>query len=193
MGFFDFLRRRKNVSGRTTLLTDQAPKETLAIDAPRSATRTMPSEAPAPPTADARKDRQCQAVTAAGTQCQSAARGTSKYCGRHKGYRPTASVPANADTKPARADVVDTKPTKRRTAGKTANGAAKTANGAKTTKANGARTHFEHNGFRLYQKGNRYFFSKKAAKDVDGEPVREMPADRTIVTMATGLPVLKKK
>lgn len=210
MGFFDFLRRRKNVMAQPTLAAD-APKETLTIDAPRTRAHTAMDATDGPATTgtagttatDVPAGRQCQALTAAGAQCQSAARGTSKYCGRHKGYRAPAALPTGADTKPARADVADTKPAQRRTAATatkaTANGKAKTT--ARTTAktatkgANGAsgRGHVEHGGYRLYQKGNRYFFSKKSAKDVDGEPVREMPTGRTVVTTPNGMPVLKKK
>lgn len=123
-------------------------------------------------TSDAAVRPQCGAITADGGQCSRAARQASKYCGIHKGYRPpTASVAAKAkDTKPSAARSRDTAPS-------------------------GRRAHVSHNGYKLYQKGNRYFFSKKSqteAKAGGADPVYEMPADRTVTETPNGLPILKK-
>jgi hypothetical protein len=55
---------------------------------------------------------QCEAVTADGMQCRNSARGGSKYCGAHKGYRARTfeEVLAAKDTAPAHAVAEDTAP-----------------------------------------------------------------------------------
>ena len=116
---------------------------------------------------------QCAALTADGKQCRNQSRDSSKYCGSHKGYRhaSTASKVKKADTKPRVAKAKDTKPSTRR-------------------------SHYEHNGYKLYQKGNRYFFSKKSQADAkkDGAAaVYALPKDRSVTVTPNGLPVLKKK
>ncbi len=114
---------------------------------------------------------QCAALTAAGGQCKRTARDTSKYCASHKGYRPPAKAAKKTDTKPVGKAVKDTAPSTRR-------------------------THVAHNGYKLYQKGNRFYFSKKTqaeAKAGGADPVYEMPKDRKVVVTPNGLPVLKTK
>lgn len=135
----------------------------------KPAAKKAPAKAKTPAKAD-KKQPQCEALTAAGDQCKNSAREGSKYCGSHKGYRPPAKATAAKakDTKPATKGAKDTKPSARRT---------------QVTKY----------GYKLYQNGNRYFFSKKAHKDVTGQPVYTMPKDRTVVRTPNGLPVLKKK
>ncbi len=117
-----------------------------------------------PSKAAAKANEQCAAVTAAGTQCKSASRDNSKYCGRHKGYR----APAKAAAKPA----------------------AKKAPAKKASKAQ-----VSEGDYKLFQNGNRFYFSKQTqaeAKAKGGVPVYEIPAGRTVVKTANGLPVLKK-
>lgn len=122
-------------------------------------------------TAGSTADRaQCEALTAAGKQCSRSARDGSKYCGLHKGYRPPAKAVASKakDTKPTVKASKDTKPSARR---------------SQVTKY----------GYKLYQNGNRYFFSKKAQGDVSGKPVYTMPSGYSTTRTPNGLPVLKKK
>ncbi len=114
---------------------------------------------------------QCGALTAAGGQCKSSARQASKYCGRHKGYRPpTAAVAAKAkDTKPAAKKARDTAPAARRTV-------------------------YKEGDYALYKKGNRYNFSKKTQKEMKDQgftPVFEIPSGKTVGSMPNGVPVLK--
>lgn len=135
--------------------------------------KKAPARKPAARTASrkpADKRPQCEALTAAGDQCKRSAREGSKYCGSHKGYRP----PAKAATKGAK----DTKPT---------------VKAAKDTKPSSRRSQVTKYGYKLYQNGNRYFFSKKAQKDVSGKPVYSMPSGYTTTRTPNGLPVMKKK
>ncbi len=116
---------------------------------------------------------QCGAVTAAGAQCKSSARQSSKYCGRHKGYRPpTAAVASKAkDTKPAAKKARDTAPAARRTV-------------------------YKEGDYALYKKGNRYNFSKKTQKEMKDQgftPVYEIPSGKAVGSMPNGVPVLKNK
>ncbi len=116
---------------------------------------------------------QCGAITTAGGQCKSSARQTSKYCGRHKGYRPpTAAVAAAAkDTKPAAKKARDTAPAARRTV-------------------------YKEGDYALYKKGNRYNFSKKTQKEMKDQgftPVYEIPSGKAVGSMPNGVPVLKNK
>lgn len=70
-----------------------------------------------------------------------------------------------------------------------------TSNAKSSTSSDNAGGHVSHNGYKLYQKGNRYFFSKKSqteAKKAGAEPVFKMPADREVKETPNGLPVLKK-
>ncbi len=121
--------------------------------------------------ATAKATAQCAALTAAGGQCKRTARDTSKYCASHKGYRPPAKAAKKTDTKPVGSKVKDTLPSTRR-------------------------SHVTHNGYKLYQKGNRFYFSKKShaeAKAGGADPVYEMPMGREVVVTPNGLPVLKTK
>lgn len=84
-----------------------------------------------------------------------------------------------------------------RSTGKTPAAKTTAATARKTTAAKTAgRVHVTHNGYRLYQKGNRFYFSKKSQAEVrpDGaEPVYEVPRNREIKVTQNGLPVLKGK
>lgn len=144
----------------------RSPATTASSAAKASARRTTSGATPKP----AGDRPQCGAITASGVQCSRRAREGSKYCGLHKGYRPPASGAAKAakDTKPTVKTSKDTKPSARRT---------------QVTKY----------GYKLYQNGNRYFFSKKTQKDVSGKPVYTMPSGYTTTRTPNGLPVLKKK
>lgn len=75
-----------------------------------------------------------------------------------------------------------------------ANGAAKTGTtAAAPATSNGKQV--AHGDYRLFQNGNRFYFSKKTpaeAKESGASPVHEMPSDRTVVVTPNGLPVLKK-
>lgn len=113
---------------------------------------------------------QCVAVTPAGKQCQNSARAGSKYCGAHKSFQPPSAKKA--------AKAKDSKPAVKK---------------AKDTKPAGRRSQVTRHGYGLYQSGNRYFFSKKAQKDVSGTPVYSMPSGRTVVRTPNGLPVLKRR
>ncbi len=114
--------------------------------------------------------KQCGAITAAGAQCSRQARARSDYCGLHKGYQPPA--------KKAAVQANDTKPT---------------VNAAKDTKPKARRAQITKYGYKLYQNGNRFFFSKKAQKDVTGNAVYVMPKGKQVVRTPNGLPVLKNK
>ncbi len=142
---------------------DTKPAVKGAKDTAPTARKASTSEVAARP--------QCAALTAAGDQCKSSARQTSKYCGRHKGYRPpTAAVAAKAkDTKPAAKKARDTAPSARRSV-------------------------YKHDGYALYKKGNRYNFSKKSQKEMKDQgftPVYDVPAGKTVGNMPNGVPVLK--
>lgn len=123
------------------------------------------------PAAATKATAQCGALTAAGDQCKRTARDSSKYCASHKGYRPPAKAAKKTDTKPVGKKVKDTVPSTRR-------------------------THVTHNGYKLYQKGNRFYFSKKSQAEVKkngADPVYVLPKDRKITVTPNGLPVLKTK
>ena len=168
MGIFDFLKRKK-VVGKTAVPAEPTT-HTKAATADRATNGANATKAAASATP---AKAQCAAITAAGTQCKSGSRENSKYCGRHKGYRATAKAPA----------------------AKQMNGSApvKAGRGAKTAASTSQVTHGE---YRLYQNGNRYFFSKKTqaeAKQSGAQPVYAMPEARTVVVTPNGLPVLKKQ
>lgn len=173
MGFWKKLFKRE----KTEVVAKKAVEAEPAKPAVKSSAKTAPVKTVAakpaakPATKEtAEKRPQCAALTAAGDQCKRSAREGSKYCGSHKGYRP----PAKAKTVAAK----DTAPA---------------VKGAKDTKPAARREQVTKYGYKLYQNGNRFFFSKKAQADVTGKPVYEMPKDRTVVRTPNGLPVLKKK
>ena len=185
MGFFSnlFKRNKSKPAAKTPVaaeVTDAPSKEaeaTAAAVTKAQAKAAKPAAKPVTKTATktTKADElqpQCAALTAAGAQCKRSARQGSKYCGSHKGYRPPAAAVANKakDTKPAVKKAKDTAPS-------------------------GRRTHFTHNGYKLYQKGNRYYFSKKSQADAkkDGAaPVYALPEGRSVSVTPNGLPVLKK-
>lgn len=177
MGFLSWFKRRKVVGKQAVEAEGQEPagKTTLTIDGDEARSAGTPAAAPATTdaspatTSTATKSDACAAITAAGTPCKGSARPGSKYCGRHKGYR-AATGAKNGAT----------------------NGAATGARNGAAAKTNGRRSQVEHNGYKLFQNGNRYFFSKKAQKDVTGQPVYDMPEGRSVTTTPNGLPVLKK-
>ncbi len=143
---------------------DTAPRVAKAED-------TKPTAKKAPAAKPKELRPQCAALSASGDQCKNSAREGSKYCGSHKGYRPPSKTTAlqAKDTKPKVAKAADTAPS-------------------------GRRTQVAYKDYKLYRQGNRFFFTKKARKDVaeGSEPVYDIPDGRTVVTTANGLPVLKK-
>jgi len=172
MGFLDWFKRKKVVGKQAVAVeqTDAPRKETLHVDAPRTKAGTANGDATRTTSApaDGKADLQapCSAVTAAGEPCKNPAREGSKYCGRHKGYR----TPGAATTR------------------------AKDTTGTKAP--SGRRTHFEHEGYKLYQKGNRFNFSKKThaeMKENGFSPVYGLPDGKTVGSMPNGVPVLKNK
>lgn len=178
MGFIDWLKKLFGI--KTEEAAPAAPAKT-AEPAPKKAAPAAKKPAAKKPAAkpaakkpaakdDDEKRPQCLAITAAGGQCRNSARAGSKYCSRHKGYRvPSKAVAAKAE---------DTEPVVKK---------------AKDTAPSARRTQYKVDGYKLFQNGNRYFFSKKAAKDVSGKPVYALPKDRKVVKTPNGLPVLKKK
>lgn len=80
---------------------DSKPRAVGAVD-------TLPGEGDR-----GKRTNQCAAVTAAGSQCSNRSRDGSKYCGGHKGYRPSKALKIS-DTKPVGRRVKDTAPTVKR-------------------------------------------------------------------------------
>ncbi len=169
--------------GTSTTGRGNAKTSTAATGGATEAASTTATSAKAKPNAapkTAKASAPCAALTAAGNPCKRTARDGSKYCATHKGYRAPAA-------KKAPAKAAAPKATK-------TNGTAKAA--APSKAATPRRVHVTHNGYKLYQKGNRFYFSKKTQAEVrqDGaEPVYELPANREIKVTQNGLPVLKSK
>lgn len=73
------------------------------------------SDHPAPEDVHPKLEPQCEALTAAGTQCRNSSRHGSKYCASHEGYHPPspAAVLAKVDTAPRDGQARDTTPATR--------------------------------------------------------------------------------
>jgi hypothetical protein len=119
---------------------------------------------------------QCAAVTPAGAQCKNSARAGRKYCGSHKGFRPTAAGKSATDTAPRVAKAADTKPAARKAPAKKA-----------------APKQFGRSGYLLYKNGPRYLFSKKAKPEKGWTRVNSIPTGFKVKVTPNGLPVLAKK
>ncbi len=184
-----FWQRKPKVIAKEAVPAEPVQEKTPAKPA-KTAAKKPAAKKPAAKAASA----QCAAMTAAGKKCSSQSRDGSKYCGRHKNYRATtkaAAKPAKtAAKKPAAKKTAAKKPAAKKTAAKKP-AAKKTA--AKKT-ANSTK-HVSHGDYKLYQKGNRFFYSKKTqaeAKKDGAQAVYKMPAGREVVVTPNGLPVLKK-
>ncbi len=165
-----------------------AAKQTDAKDTKPTVAKAKDTKPATRKAAPKKANAQCAAVTASGSQCKSASRDGSKYCGRHKGYRAPAKAAAKAPAKKPAAK----KPAAKKAPAKTA--AKKPAAKAPAKKA-AAKTQVSEGDYKLFQNGNRFYFSKQTqaeAKKKGGEPVYKLPAGRKVVKTANGLPVLKK-
>ncbi len=114
MGIFSKILKRKPAKGPETVVSAK-PAASKAKPATKKTAAKKPAAKKAPAKKAAAKKEynpQCAALTSSGDQCRNSARGTSKYCGSHKGYQPPSAkkVQAKKDTAPAVKKAADTTP-----------------------------------------------------------------------------------